>query len=118
MSDYTPPITFFRDRFAKEFVKEVDRLAAEAMFDRALAAHDAEVREHARHEFCDPRLGCVVAEEPEWEYGTRCPMRECKEPHLIERGDNPPQPEESVWRRTKARPAGPWVKHEGGESGG
>ena len=36
--------------------------------ERIEAAHDAEVREHARHEFCDARLGCVVAEEPEWEY--------------------------------------------------
>lgn len=24
---------------------------------------------HADHEFCDPTLGCVVAEEPDWEYG-------------------------------------------------
>ena len=39
-------------------------------FDRWLAAHDAKVREHARHEFCDRRLGCVVTEGPEWEYGT------------------------------------------------
>ncbi|RBO72825.1 hypothetical protein [Microbacterium sp. H6] len=38
---------------------------AETEFDRWLAAHDAEVRAEARHEFCDPRLGCVVAEEPE-----------------------------------------------------
>lgn len=39
-----------------------------AEWDQMLATHDAEVREHARHEFCDARLGCVVAEEPEWEY--------------------------------------------------
>lgn len=48
--------------------------------------------------------------ETEWEYGTRCPMRECTEPHLLDEGEAPPQPEESLWRRTRERviPAGPW----------
>lgn len=71
---------------------------ADAAFSRWLAAHDAEVR------------AGVVAEEPEWEYGTRCPMPECTEPHSLDEGDAPPGPAESLWRRTRERtiPAGEW----------
>lgn len=59
MSDRTPPMSAIRSAWAKAhpfpLTTDVDERYAE--FDRALAAHDAEVR------------AGVVAEEPEWEYG-------------------------------------------------
>lgn len=79
-------------------------------FDRWLAAHEAEVREHARHEFCHPRLGCLVAEEPEWEYGCGVPGgTHCwAAPSEVEAEKNR-LAGEVVMKRTAAIPAGPWV---------
>lgn len=99
MSEYT--IAEMREQWSRQQTYEHDWTieTARSVFDRALAAHDAEVR------------ASVAPEEPDWEYGTRCPIRECTEPHLIGPGDEPPLPEESVWRRTRHReiPAGPWM---------
>lgn len=107
MTERTPKMSTIRHAWAKghPFPLTTDVEERYAEFDRALAAHDAEVRAGA------------VAEEPEWEYGTRCPMPECTEPHLLDESDAPPQPEESLWRRTRERhvPPGEWapVKREG-----
>lgn len=60
MNDYAPSMHYFRRQYANRFTAEADVIAAEERFDRALAAHDAEVRAGA------------VAEESEWdgtEYG-------------------------------------------------
>lgn len=109
MSEYTPTIEEMRAFYTAERLDgphlegfpEPTVEQAEAEFDRWLS----EVR------------ASVVAEEPEWEYGTRCPMPECTEPHLLDESDAPPQPEESLWRRTRERhvPPGEWVpvKQEG-----
>lgn len=104
MNEYTPTMDEIRDRWGK-----LPHLRDE--FDRALAAHDAEVR------------AGVVTEEAEWEYGVRAT------------GDNEPftdhydsldamseefdgrvvwNVDEEIVRRRKA---GPWVpvKQEGAE---
>jgi hypothetical protein len=61
MAERTPPMSAIRHAWAKAhpfpLTTDVDERYAE--FDRALAAHDAEVR------------AGVVTEEPEWEYGVR-----------------------------------------------
>jgi len=43
-ADYTPSMHYFRRQYANRFTEEADVIAAEARFDAALAAHDAEVR--------------------------------------------------------------------------
>lgn len=180
MSDYTPTTEEMRGNYVSNLFEgggsdearaewDYERENGEQIFDRWLAAHDAEKRaeweaeqgkpapcvmthtppfdfaqcethdetfplgdvckwhgkesvtEVLQDEVDEQRARAVRAEhqleilraeqgEPEWEYGTRCAMPECTEPHLLGPGDEPPLPEESLWRRTVARdvPAGPW----------
>lgn len=107
MSEYTPTTDEMLDGYVTMRRREIpgDRVLASVQAlgeaERWLAAHDAEKRAEWEAE----------QGETEWEYGTRCPMPECTEPHLLDAMDDPPQPEESRWRRMKARevPAGPWM---------
>lgn len=63
MSEYTPTTDAVRQAYAQRYVEQVEyTTVGYSEFDRWLAAHDAEVRSG------------VVAEEPEWEYGTRRPV--------------------------------------------
>lgn len=63
MSEYTPSMEELREAWLSAEFEERDSTTSDddlrAEFDRALAAHDAEVR------------AGVVPEEPEWEYGVR-----------------------------------------------
>lgn len=63
MSGYTPTIAELREAWLSAECEERDSTTSDddlrAEFDRALAAHDAEVR------------AAVVAEEPGWEYGAQ-----------------------------------------------
>lgn len=127
MSEYTPTTAEIREYVetggeprpwveldAAEEAREAARAAA---FDRWLTAHDAEMREHARHEFCDPRLGCVVADEPEWEY--RIETGDIiSYSHSKSRADRALVQGSRVWRRTPERRASSWVpvKQEGAET--
>ena len=101
--DYTPTTAEVREWWAED-QDRTHGMADEAHmaeFDRWLEQYTAEKRAEWEAEL----------DEVEWDYGTRCPMPECTEPHLLDESDYPPQPEESLWRRTKARdvPAGEWV---------
>ena len=106
MSDYTPTTEEVRAAIAAFTVMPPNARAVNpALFDRWLAAHDAEVR------------AGVVAEEPEWEYGIRADGDD--EPYT-DHSDDPdwlcdqitPEPGDAIVRRRKA---GPWVpvKQEG-----
>lgn len=92
MTDYTPTMERLRAdylRVRSEHFGFTDLYAAE--WDRALAAHDAEVR------------AGVVAEEPEREYGRligEVPYQWLLGSHGIQSATH--------WR-TKEVPAGPWV---------
>ncbi|WP_136043325.1 MULTISPECIES: hypothetical protein [unclassified Microbacterium] len=115
MSEYTPTISELREAWLSAEFEERDATTSDddlrAEFDRALAAHDAEMR------------AGVVAEEPEWEYAVareewpRTPVYrrrdlEAAEAFLL----NPPLGEKRHgWLLIKQAKAGPWVlvKQEG-----
>lgn len=109
MTERIPTTEDVREAYSEMSGWDISADEADAAFDSWLAGVIAEKRAEWEAE----------QGEVEWEYGTRCPMPECTEPHLLDENDGSRQPEESLWRRTKARdvPTGPWMPvNENGET--
>lgn len=111
MAEYTPTTEeiwgSFRIGAQEQSDLELDEAELRAIFDRWLAAHDAEVR------------AGVVTEEPEWEYGWRDdrPVRWASGTNLPASFPKTVYPYESRpgLTRVRRRKAGPWVPVEQGD---